>query len=181
VFITSQQKFSGEDGHGCENCARQQQDKGEVTGQVAITYALRAHYLNDALAKFDTEAISNYLRGKLEWKVVNLARKEIPLADIPSLTISVAAGRRSVSKVPDKIPDTIPSNPEKLPPGGIAVLPGMSEDNLLRSTAVWGDMYGDAETIHIGDHHVALHGWEPFEVLPDVTDGRPGGLNRNAV
>jgi tyrosinase len=103
------------------------------------------------------------------------------LADIPSLAVSVATGRRSVSKVPDKIPDTIPDIPEKLPAGGIAVLPGMSEEKLLKSKADWGEMYGDAETILTGDHRVALHGWEPFEVLADVTDGLPGGLNRSEI
>jgi tyrosinase len=97
------------------------------------------------------------------------------------LTVSVATGRRSVSKVPDNIPDTIPSIPEKLPAGGIAILPGMSEEKLLHLKAGWGDMYGDAETILIGDQRFALHGWEPFEVLANVTDGRPGGLNRNEI
>jgi tyrosinase len=69
-------KSSGVDLHGCQNCARQQGDKDEATGQVAITYPLRAHYLdnnNDALTKFDTEAISKYLRENLEWKVVTVS------------------------------------------------------------------------------------------------------------
>ena len=69
-------KSSAVDQHGCQNCAQQQQRKDEATGQVAITYALRGHYLdnnNAALTKFDTESITKYLREKLEWKVVGVS------------------------------------------------------------------------------------------------------------
>jgi len=181
VYNFSAKSYVG-DGHGCQNCARQQQANEEATGQVAITSALVAHYLdddNDALTEFDTEAISKYLREKLDWKVVRPNREEIPLANIPSLKVSVATGRRSVSKVPDQILETW--LPEILPAGGITELRGITEKKLLNSRAEWGDMYNDVETIHIEGYRVALHGWEDFEVLPDVTDGRPGGLNRNEI
>ena len=65
----------GDGRHGCENCHRQQEENMEVTGQVPITHALRKHFLdenNDALTAFDQEAISKYLREKLEWKIVKV-------------------------------------------------------------------------------------------------------------
>lgn len=93
------------------------------------------------------------------------------------MTVSVSTGRRSVSKVTEGAP----KQHHEVLRGGIAVLPGMSETVLLRSKADWGDMHGSYETIRIGGQHVALHGWEDYKVLPDVTNGRPGGLNHEEV
>jgi tyrosinase len=97
--------------------------------------------------------------------------------EVPSLTVSVATGRRSVSKVSENAPETH----HEVLRGGIAVLPGMSEKILLESKADWGGMHGAHETIRIGNNQVALHGWEDYEILANITNGRLGGLNHNEV
>lgn len=75
--------FEGKEG-GCSNCKAQEKERVEVTGQVVLTNALLTRYKqqiihsnasnsNQVLESVEPEAVKDFLRHNLHWRVVGVS------------------------------------------------------------------------------------------------------------
>ncbi|KZT39063.1 Di-copper centre-containing protein [Sistotremastrum suecicum HHB10207 ss-3] len=92
---------------GCANCEVQQQARVVSTGQVPITDPLLSAVSDERIALYDLgpDSIGHYLKhgNNLNWKVTKIDGEEVPLSEIPSVKVSVAAGKGSHYKDHKKI------------------------------------------------------------------------------
>lgn len=92
-FSTPAHTTGGPD--GCENCRNQEEAATLATSQVPITDALLRDVENKdkSLGTLKPEEVEKYLKEKLNWKVTKAGGVNVPLPSIPSLKVSLAAGK----------------------------------------------------------------------------------------
>jgi len=80
---------------GCGNCRRQEAIAAKSTGQVPITTALLRNIQDgeNPLKSLKLHHVEPYLKANLHWKVTRAGGIEVPLESIPSLKVSLAAGK----------------------------------------------------------------------------------------
>ncbi|KZT32118.1 hypothetical protein SISSUDRAFT_1067183 [Sistotremastrum suecicum HHB10207 ss-3] len=79
---------------GCANCRAQKSHHALSTGQVPIIGALIKDVADESkyLNSLERDSVEEYLKTSLHRKVTKVHGEEVPLNNIPSLTVSLAAG-----------------------------------------------------------------------------------------